>query len=81
MNVVIQITASGIVRCLWTEAVDLAAIGSLDVQRASNVEFNTDSQLWEVRLADNPDHVAYTNPSRAACIAWEIETINERLAA
>lgn len=81
MKHVISIESDGTATCLWTEEINLAEIGSLDVRRASNVEFNPESQMWEVRLADNPEHVAFTAPSRAACIAWEVETLNARLAA
>lgn len=79
MTIAIDITPDGTARCLWTESLPLADIGRLDVARASNVEFNHASQLWEVRLASNPGRVAFSDPSRAACIAWEIDTINAQL--
>ena len=79
MNAILTIDAEGTVECLWTEALPLESLGPLTVKRASNIEFNDATQEWEVRLADNPQAVAFTNKSRAACVAWEIETINQKL--
>ncbi|MEI8289555.1 MAG: hypothetical protein WCH99_08770 [Verrucomicrobiota bacterium] len=79
MNAVLSIAPDGSVECLWTEAIPLESLGTLTVKRASNVEFNEASQEWEVILATAPDVVAFSHKSRAACIAWEVETINERL--
>ena len=79
MNAVLTIGNDGSVECLWTEAIPLESLGTLNVKRASNVEFNETSQLWEVKLATSPDVVAFENASRAVCIAWEVETINAQL--
>jgi hypothetical protein len=40
------IDAHGQVRCLYTEALDLAAIGSLTIRRASQVEPDASGQWW-----------------------------------
>lgn len=79
MNSVISFAPDGTARCLWLEHLPLNEIGRLEIARASTVEFNQDSQQWEVRLADNPQRVAFAHPSRARCIAWEIETLNAQL--
>jgi hypothetical protein len=36
---------------------------------------------WEVRFADDPHRVVFSHPSRRVCIAWEIQRLNEKLAA
>jgi len=79
MNIVLSISPDGSVECLWTEALPLDKLGSLHVKRASNVEFDEASQQWQVKLATAPDAVAFASPSRAACIAWEVETLNTQL--
>lgn len=79
MNAVITIDNDGSVECLWTEAIALESLGPLTVKRASNIEFNDAAQQWEVCLATAPDVVAFAHTSRAACIAWEIDTINQQL--
>ena len=72
-------TPDGTIRCLWTEALPLAELGRLEVQRAGSVEFNTVTQHWEVRLASEPGAVAFSHASREACLTWERDTINEQL--
>jgi hypothetical protein len=39
----------GLGQCLYTELIDLSSIGSLEVHRASTIEFNQSNQQWEVR--------------------------------
>ncbi len=75
----IVFTREGTAQCLWTEVLPLAELGRLEVERASAVEFNDSTQKWEVRLASNPEAVAFTHPSRQTCLDWEKETIDERL--
>lgn len=79
MNAVLSCNPDGTVECLWTEALPLAEIGTLTVRRASTVEFNAQSQEWEVRLAGNGG-VDFSNPSRARCIEWEVAILNRKLA-
>ncbi len=68
-RLVLRIDPSGQIHCFYTEAIDLAQIGRLEVQRASTVEFNYENQQWEVR--DPAGLLLYSHPSRAACLAWE----------
>jgi hypothetical protein len=74
-NHVITFNLNGTARCLWTEAVPLQELGRLDVHRASQVEFNSSKQKWEVRLASNPGAVAFSHSSRAVCLHWEREAL------
>lgn len=73
----IRFDPDGTAVCLWTEALPLAELGTLLVTRASNVEFNHTKQVWEV-IFDSK--VAFSHPSRAECIAWEVATLNKRIA-
>lgn len=34
---------------------------------------------WQVRLADAPDQVAFSDASRSSCIQWEIDHFNNAL--
>ena len=49
--------------------IDLAAIGSLEVTRATEIEFNNETQFWEVKNLKGS--VLYFSRSRTACLAWE----------
>ncbi len=80
MSAVISFKPDGTARCLYTETFPLAALGPLEIKRASSIEFNDAEQLWEVRLGDDPKApVAFSHTSRAECIRWEIETLTPTL--
>ena len=70
-SLVLRIDPSGQVHCFYTEAIDLALLGRLEMRRASTVEFNESNQQWEVR--DPSGLLLYSHPSRATCLAWEQE--------
>lgn len=76
---VITFDCDGTAHCLWTEAVPLHELGRLELQRASTVEFNSETQEWEVRLASDPDVVAFSHSSRDTCLEWERITLNALL--
>lgn len=76
---VITFAPDGTARCLWSEAVPLHELGRLDIKRASTVEFEPSKQQWEVRLASEPDVVAFSHPSRATCLDWERNILNALL--
>ena len=68
---IITIAPDGTVRCLWTDAIPLQALGRLTLQRASTIEFDPTAQRWEVRLASNPGAVVFSHASRETCLDWE----------
>ena len=69
MNLVISFTRDGTGRCLYSELIDLKQIGSLQIQRASRIEFNNEKQRWEVQNLKG--RVLFFCRSRAVCLAWE----------
>ena len=70
MNIAIEITARGGVRMLQDDAVDLRALGSVEVIRASHVEFCNERQAWFVQSAKTLEVLGYF-PTRAEALAWE----------
>ncbi len=75
MKIVLDIDPAGDVHCLYTDEIDLFAIGRVvGVRKASNVEFNEAEQMWEVLSLDG--EVLHQNPSREAAIDFEIEVFS-----
>ena len=74
MTHVLTFDPAGNARCLYTEAVDLNSIGPLEIRRASNIEFNNQSQQWEVKDLDGK--ILFSNPSRVRCLDWEHQYFN-----
>ncbi len=74
MKTTLRFDGAGLVACLYTEAVDLRALGRLRVARASDIRFNDNTQEWEVRCANSGD-LLHTDPSRVTCIAWEHDNL------
>lgn len=74
MNTTITFTCDGNGRCFYTECIDLKTIGTLEMQRATDIEFNAKTQRWEVRDA-NDNRLLFQNEFRQACVLWERETL------
>ncbi|MGZ4961690.1 MAG: hypothetical protein ACXWC8_03955 [Limisphaerales bacterium] len=72
---VLTFRPDGTVTGLYTELVPLDAIGELEINRATSIEFNNARQVWEVR--DNSGEVIYQHRSRALCLAWEHQQFNK----
>lgn len=79
MSTTIRFDQQGGVECLYTEAVDLRALGRLHVVRATEIAFDPEGQRWEVRDAAF-GKLLFADPSRAACLAWEQANLQPALA-
>jgi hypothetical protein len=73
MNAVLTFSTNGTTTCLYTEIFDLHTIGRLEVSRASTIEFNNQSQFWEVKNLKGK--VLFFARSRQACLDWEHEPL------
>ncbi len=71
---VLTIQPGGIVTGLYTEAIPLAAIGALQINRLTSIEFDDTTQQWEVR--DRAGGLLFADPSRTACLEWEHRHFN-----
>ena len=74
MNPVLTFDVDGTAHCLHTDAIPLQSLGTLEVQRATSIEFNPAVQQWEVK--DAAGAILFTNPSRSCCLAWEAQHFN-----
>jgi len=74
-TLVLKFDPAGAGHCLYSELIDLTALGPLAVQRASNIEFNPAKQEWEVR--GTTGQLLYSHRLRAVCLAWEQQHFNQ----
>jgi hypothetical protein len=73
-TIAISFKTDGTAHCLWTEALNLRELGKLEIHRATSIEFNNATQLWEVR--DSENQLLHSDPSRNACLEWEHQYFN-----
>jgi hypothetical protein len=70
MKTTLRFNPDGLIGCLYTEAVDLRALGRLQVVRATDIRFNDQTQEWDVHDA-NTGKVLFSHASRGECLGWE----------
>ena len=76
MSIAITFTPDGTGHALYTEAIDLTALGSLSIQRATTIEFDNNSQYWRVRDPDG--FPLFNSPSRQTCLDWERRYLDQQ---
>ncbi len=74
---VITFAPDGTAQCVWNEAVPLQKLWILQVHRLSTIEFNQESQHWEVR--NQCGSVRFFSKSRDKCLEWERRNPGELL--
>lgn len=72
MSHVLRFDTTGLIGCLYTEAIDLRSLGKLQITRATNIAFNVRTQEWETKDLSTGEAL-FSHPSREACIRWEHE--------
>ncbi|MGA2617888.1 MAG: hypothetical protein ABSF26_09770 [Thermoguttaceae bacterium] len=72
MQFSLNVSPAGQSRCLYTEAIDLAALGSLTIARASNVEPLPDGR-WIADLGLSGGPILGPFPKRSDALAAESE--------
>lgn len=70
------VLSDGTIQALYTEAIDLTALGALHVERATSIEFDNTTQRW--RVLDRIGQCLYGSPSREACLRFEHEFFTNR---
>lgn len=80
----LRIDPDGTIHGIYADALLDLLPGRLAVERASNVEFNADTQRWEARLAMSigPHDAGWliaSAPSRAEALRKEVEYLNQNL--
>ena len=75
MDLIVE--SGGIVRCVYDEAIDLAALGSLEIRRASHVEPDAAGQ-WTADLSPVDGPVIGPFAHRTEALAAEQAWLNAR---
>ena len=70
MNSTLRFNLGGEIGCLYTEAIDLRALGRLHVVRATDIRFNDSTQQWDVH-EHSTGQVLFSHTSRTECLRWE----------
>ncbi|MBI3852727.1 MAG: hypothetical protein HY298_20935 [Verrucomicrobia bacterium] len=65
----LMVQPDGRVQGLYTEAIELAAIGRLRIERATSIEFDNELQTWCV--FNGYGQCLHSHPSRQECLLWE----------
>ncbi len=78
-SVELLVQPDGNIRCLYTDLIDLSALGTLHVNRASHVEFNDSDQTWSVRLADTGEVIGKGFKTRTEALEFEVNYLNNTL--
>jgi hypothetical protein len=74
VNATLTIRTDGTIQAMYTEAIELSALGLMDVRRATLIEFDNRLQAW--RVLDPIGDCLYCSPSRDTCLAWERKHLN-----
>ncbi len=77
MSATLCFRSDGTVQGLYTEVIDLRALGQLRVTRATSIEFDHPCQVW--RVFDPGGQMLYSSPSRQLCLEWEQKHLNNVL--
>jgi len=73
---VLEIDEHGNISTLYTDEIDLYAIGQVhNVRRASHLEFNEANQEWEVMNAVT-GKIVHRDKNRTRAINWEIKNFS-----
>jgi hypothetical protein len=71
MTALISFSDDGTATALHTDIIPLQSLGTCRIRRASWIDFNEVTQEWEVRFDPHATQPEFSDPSRAACLAWE----------
>jgi hypothetical protein len=70
MKSTLRFDPGGHIGCLYTEAIDLRALGRLHVVRATDIRFCEKTQQWDVHDAAT-GQLLFSHQSRNECLNWE----------
>jgi hypothetical protein len=66
----LEVMPNGTIRCLYTNEVNLAELGRLNINRASHVEFDNHLRRWVVTSAKTEKRL-HSAATREEALEWE----------
>jgi len=77
----LMIDTNGNVHSLYTDLIDLSQLGKMKVSRASNVEFDNDTQTWSVKLASTGEVISPPEgfKTRPEALNFEVKYLQDRM--
>lgn len=76
---IVRVRPGGVLTAIYSDALNLGALGRQHVERASHVEFDDATQGWRVLNPDGTPMLADTFPAREAALRAEVAAITQRL--
>ena len=73
----LTVSEDGTAQGLYSELFSLNELGSVAIERWSNIEYNNEKEKWEVELLEE-GRVGFSCDSRDECIRWEHEYYNKQ---
>lgn len=70
------ITPAGVCECLYTEQIDLSAIGRIHVRRATHIIYDNAERHWVV--TDTLENKLFSHSKREVCLKWEQGYLEKR---
>ena len=70
MSIHVTISPTGKLTALHHDALKLHELGQLKSRRISNIEFDEQTQCWEVS-EPGTSQILFRHPERSACLTWE----------
>jgi hypothetical protein len=77
---IIIISPDGEIKTIYNDELQEMDLGALSVKRASNVEFDEDSQKWRIVDAETDSLIGVGFDKRSDAIDYEVQFLNGRLA-
>lgn len=74
----VKIKPDGTMLAVYDDRLPLSKLGTFEINRASNVEFNHICGMWEARDCQTGELLCF-DPSRNECLAKERQVIEGRL--
>ena len=75
----LTVSEDGTAQGLHSELLPFHELGTVKIERWSNIEFNNSTGQWEVQLLQEEGRIGFSHKLRSACINWEHEYYKKQM--